>query len=75
MAEREKRIELESQVDGYKQELKDSYRVIVEMRYVSTTNSDHFFALVDDVSPFLLIDLENFCRLMNKQRRPKFECI
>lgn len=34
MKETEQRLALEEKVEGYKQELKESYRVIVEMRYV-----------------------------------------
>jgi hypothetical protein len=32
MAERQKRLQLESELDGYKEELRESFRVIVELR-------------------------------------------
>jgi len=32
MAERQKNLQLESELDGYKEELKESFRVIVELR-------------------------------------------
>ncbi len=39
MNERQKRIELEEEVEAYKEELRESYSIMVELRYKVMLNS------------------------------------
>lgn len=46
MNERQQRIQYENEIEGYKEELKESYKVILELRYLS--QNYHLYSKVNE---------------------------
>lgn len=71
MVERQKRIQAESELEGYKEELKESFRVIVELRWV---NNIRILSIIFVISTSIYNYLDNIAGFVtNRKLVPKDE--